>query len=79
MVKKILTISLVTKILKKVGLYVYFVHKGLYIKNILMKIDILNFLIKQEKGFVKYMENLEKVSIPSKTNLIVNLYIAKNM
>ena len=37
------------------------------------------FLVKEEKAFIKYMENLEKVSISSKTNLIVNLYIVKTI
>ena len=46
LVNKILNISLVTKILKKIDLYVYSVRKKLYIKVILMKIDIPFFVIK---------------------------------
>ena len=37
----------------------------------------VQFLIAEEKVFIKYMEILEKVAI-SKTNLIMNLYIVKN-
>ena len=37
------------------------------------------FLIKEEKVFIKYMEILEKVSNIKKANLIVNLYIVKNI
>ena len=38
---------------------------------------VIQFLIIEEKVFIKYMEILEKVGI-SKTNLIMNLYIVKN-
>ena len=37
------------------------------------------FLMKEEKVFIKYMEILEKVKNISKTNLIVNLYIVRNI
>ena len=43
LVKKILNISLVTTILKKLGLYAYSTFKQLYIKEILMKIDVFIF------------------------------------
>ena len=39
LINKNLNRSFVTKILKKLDLYAYFVHRGLYIKDILMKID----------------------------------------
>ena len=35
--------------------------------------------MKEEKVFIKYMEILEKVKNISKTNLIVNLYIVRNI
>ena len=54
---KILNISLVTKILKKSELYKYSLYKWLYIKEILMKIDIY---LKMKKLFTKYMKILEK-------------------
>ena len=39
LINKNLNRSFVTKILEKLDLYAYFVHRGLYIKDILMKID----------------------------------------
>ena len=42
LLNKILNISLVTKILK-INLYAYSAHKWLYIKEILMKIDVFIF------------------------------------
>ena len=40
LVSIILNISLVTKVLKELDIYAYFIHKWLYIKNFLMKIDV---------------------------------------
>ena len=37
------------------------------------------FLIKEENIFIKEMEFQKKLRIPSKTNLIVNSYIVKNI
>ena len=49
------------KILKKLDLYAYSVHKWLYIKETLMKINILIFKKKVQKVFIKYMKITEKV------------------
>ena len=76
MVKKILNISLTTKILKKIDLYTYSVHKVLYIVEFLMKINA--FLIKEEKDFIKHMEILEKVRNIIKRKLNSELIYSKN-
>ena len=65
MVNEILSISLVTKILKKLDLYAYSVHELLYLRNT----DGFN---KIRKNFIKYMEILEKVRNIVKINLIVS-------
>ena len=75
MVKKILNISLTTKILKKIDLYTYSVHKVLYIVEFLMKINA--FLIKEEKHFIKQMEILEKVRNIIKRKLNSELIYSK--
>ena len=77
MLTKIFNISLVTKILKKLDLYAYSVLKLLYIKDILMKIDVFN---KKEKVFIKYMEILENVRniIKNKFNSEL-IYISLNL
>ena len=41
--------------------------------------EFMYFMIKEEKVFDKYMEIWEKVSNIIKKNLIVNLYIIKNI
>ena len=61
--------------LKKAGLYAYFVQKSVSIKHIFIKLD--DFLIKEEKSLEKYNEMWEKVSNIIKRNLIVNLHIIK--
>ena len=70
LVNKILNISLFTKILKKIDFFAYSLDKCLYIKEILIKIDIFIFWQKKEKAFIQYMDILEKVwniGISSKT------------
>ena len=59
LVNKILNISLVTNILKKLDLYAYSTHKWLYIKEILMKIDVFIFWWKR-KSFYKIHGNFRK-------------------
>ena len=51
LVNKILNISLFTKILKKIDFFAYSLDKCLYIKEILIKIDIFIFLTKKRKSF----------------------------
>ena len=55
MVKKDLNISLATKTLKKLDLYVYFSQKWEHIGETLMKLNI-SFLIKDDELLEKYNE-----------------------
>ena len=76
MTKKDLNILLVMKILKKLGLYVYF-YKLVYIeKNYVSK--YVSFLIKDDKLLKNLMKFGKKLKVSSRKNLIVNHYIMKN-
>ena len=50
---KISNISLLTNILKRLDLYAYYIHKLLYIREVLMKIDAFIFSVIEEKAFIK--------------------------
>ena len=81
MVKKILNISWVTKTYKDLQrpLSIFCPQIIMYKRNFDENGHIY-FLIKEEEVFIKYMKILEKVIvISSKTNLILNLYIVKNI
>ena len=74
---KILNISLVTKMLKKWGLYAYSVQNWVYIKEMSIKLDVCTF---RKIYLEKYNETWEKLSNIIKIikeNLIVNLCIMK--
>ena len=51
--------------------------KLLNITEIFIKIDVVDFIIKEEKALDKYMETFEKSSQYNQKELIVNLYIVK--
>ena len=78
MVNKILNISLVTKMLKNRPLFIFRPKMSIYKRNS-CKTRCMCFLIKDEKCLQKYNEICEKVSNIIKKNLIVNLYIIKNI
>ena len=76
MVKEDLNILLVTKMLKKLNLYVFYSQKWLHIERILMKLNIyISFLIKDNELLGKHKEISEKIK---NRNLIVNQYTMKN-
>ena len=76
MVKEDLNILLVTKMLKKLNLYVFYSQKWLHIERILMKLNIyISFLIKDNELLGKHKEISENIK---NRNLIVNQYTMKN-
>ena len=60
MTKKDFNISLPTKILQKLSLYIYFSQKWVHIEKSLMKLN-MSFMIKDDKLLEKYNERWEKV------------------
>ena len=61
MVKRVLNISLTTKMLKKLDLYVYFSQKWGHVKETLMKLN-MSFLIKDDEVLEKFGKKLKIVS-----------------
>ena len=71
-------IFLVTKMLKKINLYVYFSRKWMHIEKTLMKLSIC-FFDKDDKLLENTMKFGENVRIVSKKNLTINQYTMKNI
>ena len=53
---------MVTKIIKKLDLYAYSLQKWAYVIGVLIKLDVLYFMIKYVKFFDKYIKIWERVS-----------------
>ena len=78
MVKKDLSILLVTKMLKKLNAYVYFLKMTAYRKDF-DETKYMSFLIKDHELLKKKQYNLGKLRIASKKFLMVNQYKMKNI
>ena len=76
--KKDLNILLVTKMLQKLNLHVFFSQKWLHIEKILMKLNMYPFLIKDNELLEEYNENWKSVSNAIKKDFHSNpVYIKK--